>query len=122
MHTIQEHARGMFTFASVGEVKMDGEKISSTRIRELLQNGWVSKANSLLGRPLSVRGIVKEGDKRGRTIGYPTANMDVSNDALLPKVGVYAVTSCTKTKCMREWPVWGIIQHLQRTGRNRSLK
>ncbi|TMN23616.1 bifunctional riboflavin kinase/FAD synthetase [Lentibacillus cibarius] len=91
VHTIQNHSRGLFTFTAIDEVKMDNEKISSTRIRELLKNGQVDKANTLLGRPLTVRGIVKEGDKRGRTIGYPTANLDVSTDALLPRVGVYAV-------------------------------
>ncbi|RYG73837.1 riboflavin biosynthesis protein RibF [Lentibacillus lipolyticus] len=91
VHTIEEHARGLFTFTAIGEVKRDGEKVSSTRIRELLHHGLVHQVHSLLGRPLSIRGIVKEGDKRGRTIGYPTANLDVTKDALLPKVGVYAV-------------------------------
>ncbi|GAA0445122.1 bifunctional riboflavin kinase/FAD synthetase [Lentibacillus halophilus] len=91
VHTLQDHAQGSFTFTTVDEVKMSHEKISSTKIREWLRNGQITRANSQLGRPLSVRGIVKKGDMRGREIGYPTANLNVPADALLPKVGVYAV-------------------------------
>ncbi|WP_010530669.1 riboflavin biosynthesis protein RibF [Lentibacillus jeotgali] len=89
--TIQEHSRGLFDYTIIDQVQSGNQKISSTRVRELLKTGQVEKANDLLGRPLVVRGVVKEGDKRGRKIGYPTANLEVDSEALLPKIGVYAV-------------------------------
>lgn len=91
MQTIKEHSQDLFDYTVIDPVQSDDQKISSTRIRELLRSGQVEKANELLGRPLIVRGIVKEGDKRGREIGYPTANLDVDSDALLPKIGIFAV-------------------------------
>jgi riboflavin kinase / FMN adenylyltransferase len=68
-----------------------GGPISSTRIRRLLQDGYPERANSLLGRPWTIRGTVAHGDKRGRTIGFPTANMPLGRH-LEPARGVYAVT------------------------------
>ena len=65
--------------------------ISSTRIRRLLQDGYPERANALLGRPWTIRGIVAHGDKRGRTIGFPTANLPLGRH-LEPARGVYAVT------------------------------
>ncbi len=67
-----------------------GEEISSTRIRERLGEGRVEDASRLLGRPYSVRGEVVVGDKRGRTIGFPTANVEPSPDVIVPARGVYA--------------------------------
>lgn len=65
--------------------------ISSTRIRRLLQDGYPERANALLGRPWTIRGTVAHGDKRGRTIGFPTANISLGRH-LEPARGVYAVT------------------------------
>lgn len=65
--------------------------ISSSRIREALHEGDPQLAAQLLSRPFAIRGIVEHGDKRGRTIGYPTANLSVEN-YLRPRYGVYAVT------------------------------
>ena len=65
--------------------------ISSTRIRRLLQDGYPERANALLGRPWTIRGIVTHGDKQGRTIGFPTANLPLGRH-LEPARGVYAVT------------------------------
>lgn len=62
---------------------------SSSKIRELVLAGRVDAAATLLGRPYFLEGVVVEGDKRGRTIGVPTANLRVTRE-LLPKVGVYA--------------------------------
>jgi riboflavin kinase/FMN adenylyltransferase len=67
-----------------------GEVISSTRIRELVAEGEVRQAARLLGRPYLLRGEVVEGDKRGRTIGFPTANVLPDERALVPGRGVYA--------------------------------
>ena len=66
--------------------------ISSTRIRRLLQDGYPEQAAALLGRPWSIRGQVAHGDQRGRTIGYPTANVPLGRH-LEPARGVYAVTA-----------------------------
>ena len=66
--------------------------ISSTRIRRLLQDGYPERAAADLGRPWAVRGEVSHGDKRGRTIGFPTANVPLGRH-LEPTRGVYAVTA-----------------------------
>lgn len=67
-----------------------GEAISSTRIRDLLLDGEAREATRLLGRPYAFRGEVVVGDKRGRTIGFPTANVLPDTRALVPGRGVYA--------------------------------
>jgi riboflavin kinase/FMN adenylyltransferase len=66
------------------------EPISSNTIREALKAGDVAKAADYLGRPYRLSGEVILGQQRGRTIGFPTANMDVWSDQLLPDIGVYA--------------------------------
>ena len=66
------------------------ENISSSRVRELLQAGETERAAALLGRPPEVEGIVVRGDGRGRELGFPTANLDVPKDLLVPPDGVYA--------------------------------
>lgn len=67
-----------------------GEDISSTRIRRLVASGEVREAARLLGRPYFLRGEVVEGDRRGRKIGFPTANVLPDERALVPAHGVYA--------------------------------
>ncbi|HLZ59948.1 MAG TPA: bifunctional riboflavin kinase/FAD synthetase [Ktedonosporobacter sp.] len=64
-------------------------RISSTRIRSLVNEGSISEANELLGHPVIVSGIVQHGDQRGRTIGFPTANLRPDPHKLLPADGVY---------------------------------
>ena len=68
----------------------DGEPISSTRIRKLIVAGDVEKARELLGRPHRLDGIVVHGEKRGREIGYPTANLGDLEHQTIPADGVYA--------------------------------
>lgn len=68
-----------------------GEKISSTCIRKAVLEGHVKEAARLLGRPSASRGIVVHGDARGRTIGYPTANLAPIDRTYLPSDGVYVV-------------------------------
>jgi riboflavin kinase/FMN adenylyltransferase len=75
----------------VEAVSEGGEVVSSSRIRQALRDGDPQEAARLLTRPFAIRGIVEHGDKRGRTIGYPTANLGVEN-YLRPKYGIYAVT------------------------------
>lgn len=91
MSNIKEYAKERFTYEAVKKVEINDEKVSSTKIRELLSVGAVDKAASLLGRPFSYAGKVIDGDKRGRLIGYPTANLETEEKYLLPKEGVYAV-------------------------------
>lgn len=69
---------------------IDGEPVSSTRIREALQAGNCLKVSALLGHPYSLLGDVVHGDARGRTIGFPTANLQLEPYKLLPPFGVYA--------------------------------
>jgi riboflavin kinase/FMN adenylyltransferase len=81
-----------FTVTTVGPFYVDNEVVSSTKIRNALNNGYIIKANELLGRKYSFTGIVVGGDKRGRELGYPTANIKMSSqEKLLPAIGVYAV-------------------------------
>jgi riboflavin kinase/FMN adenylyltransferase len=67
-----------------------GQPVSSTRIRELLASGAVTDAAALLGRPHQVRGTVTEGDRRGRELGFPTANVALPASIAVPADGVYA--------------------------------
>ncbi|WP_074628000.1 bifunctional riboflavin kinase/FAD synthetase [Streptococcus gallolyticus] len=73
----------------VPEVQDNGEKISSTRIRQLIFDGNIKEVNRLLGYNFSTRGIVVHGDARGRTIGFPTANLASIDNVFLPGDGVY---------------------------------
>jgi riboflavin kinase/FMN adenylyltransferase len=72
---------------------IDGIHISSTKIRHALTEGNLSLANSYLGREYEVSGIVIDGDKLGRELGFPTANLKPSPNKLIPKDGVYAGTA-----------------------------
>lgn len=65
--------------------------IRSTRIRSALAAGEVHEASNLLGRPFALEGLVVEGDRRGRTLGFPTANLEVAPEMLVPPDGVYAI-------------------------------
>lgn len=73
------------------EERVDGERVSSSRIRALLRTGEVAAATRLLSRPYSLVGEVVEGDRRGRLLGFPTANLRLDVRKLLPANGVYAV-------------------------------
>ena len=75
----------------VPSVNFNGVKISSTRIRETVLAGNVAESNQLLGYSLSTSGIVVHGNARGRTIGYPTANLAPLDRVILPADGVYVV-------------------------------
>lgn len=79
-----------FAVGAVSKVLVDGAPVSASRVRELLRVGSVRGAAALLGRPFGLRGIVVEGDRRGRAIGFPTANLDISPVHVLPADGVYA--------------------------------
>jgi riboflavin kinase/FMN adenylyltransferase len=81
-----------FKVTPVDAVSIDSMIVSSTKIRNLLTAGDVKTANLFLGRFYSFSGRVVEGDKRGRELGFPTANIEPDNlDKLLPAIGIYAV-------------------------------
>ena len=85
-----------FDVEGLALVGMDGrpvrveEQVSSTAIRRALTEGRLEAANAMLGRPHELRGVVVEGDRRGRTWGFPTANVAVPSDMLLPEPGICA--------------------------------
>ncbi|HHV94606.1 MAG TPA: bifunctional riboflavin kinase/FAD synthetase [Firmicutes bacterium] len=89
---------GIESVVTVPPVLVGGEKVSSTRIRGLLQAGDVEAAARLLGHPYRLAGPVIRGEGRGRRLGFPTANIGIEETRLVPRDGVYAVT-------VREMPV-----------------
>jgi len=76
----------------VDEVKIRGQRISSSRIRQLLAEGRVNLVRRMLGRPYGVEGVIIRGNRRGHTIGFPTANLKPHN-RVIPKFGVYATAT-----------------------------
>jgi len=81
-----------FNVIKVEPLILDGNKISSTRIRKALNEGNIELANKMLGKRYEIRGKVVKGNQRGATIGFPTANIEVGNkDMLIPPRGVYFV-------------------------------
>lgn len=81
-----------FKVHAIAAHKKDRQPVSSTRIRVLISRGKFREAQKMLGRPVSVMGKVVRGDKRGQSLGYPTANIFVdSKELAVPPTGVYAV-------------------------------
>jgi riboflavin kinase/FMN adenylyltransferase len=90
-------ARHGFDLEVVDSVVVDGEAVSSSRIRRALAAGEVERATLGLGRPYSLSGVVLHGEGRGRGLGFATANVSVDQaDKLLPRDGVYAVRAATR--------------------------
>ena len=81
-----------FAVVALGEVRVDGQIVSSTAVRDAITSGDLVHARRLLGRPVSLLGTVVHGDGRGSGIGFPTANVEVNSEAF-PPLGVYAVTA-----------------------------
>lgn len=88
-----------FKVSPMVPVKGDESKIGSTGIRRLIASGDLALAERYLGRRISVQGVVSQGDGRGRTLGYPTANINV-NGVLLPPMGVYATLIHVSGRCL----------------------
>lgn len=91
MQNIDQFSRSMFSYTVVPKVERFGEKVSTTHIRERIMKGAVDEAAELLGRPYRITGEVVHGDERGRTLGFPTANVASKNSFVMPANGVYAV-------------------------------
>jgi riboflavin kinase/FMN adenylyltransferase len=83
-------AQDAFTTRVVDMVEMDGEIVSSTHIRGLVTAGEVDVAQRFLGAPFQMRGEIAHGDKRGRTLGFPTANLVPQPGLVVPGHGIYA--------------------------------
>lgn len=81
---------GLALVDAEGRAADDGDKASSTAIRHALVEGDLARAEAMLGRRYEVRGVVAHGDERGRDLGFPTANVSVPGDILLPADGIYA--------------------------------
>jgi riboflavin kinase / FMN adenylyltransferase len=93
-------ARLGFFADEVAEVRLRGARISSSKIRQLLADGKVNLARRMLGRPYGVEGQIIHGLQRGRTIGFPTANLHPHN-RVIPKFGVYATATLIEGKWRR---------------------
>ena len=88
---LQELGKRMgYTVEIIQPQIFSGEIISSSLIRKLLSDGDLARANQCLGRPYSLEGDVIHGEHRGNRLGFPTANLDIAGDRLLPAKGVYA--------------------------------
>ncbi len=95
-------ARRGFGVTVLDPVMREGEIYSSTRIREALRAGWPSEAAELLGHAWEIEGVVEKGDQRGRTIGFPTANVALG-EHLRPRFGVYAVRTLIAGDAEEKW-------------------
>jgi len=82
--------KNKFTVEKISSVSINGHRVSSSKIRQLLTNGDFKTAETFLGRPFSISGKVANGEKIGRTIGFPTANIGIKRK-LSPVLGVYSV-------------------------------
>ncbi|GEQ32722.1 riboflavin biosynthesis protein RibF [Marinilactibacillus psychrotolerans] len=91
MDNLNEYAKNRFDIFKVEKQDDSNQKISSSRIRQAILDGKLAKANELLGYLYETSGFVIHGDARGRTLGYPTANILSDPDVFMPKIGVYAV-------------------------------
>jgi riboflavin kinase/FMN adenylyltransferase len=97
-------AQEAFQTRVVELVEVEGEIVSSTHIRGLIVAGDVEGASHFLGSPYQFRGIVMHGDKRGRTLGYPTANLVPPNELCYPGHGIYACRAAVELD--GEWRWW----------------
>ncbi|WP_136604749.1 bifunctional riboflavin kinase/FAD synthetase [Paenibacillus dokdonensis] len=95
---LRELGNGKMNVEIIPPFEQEGEKVSSSTIRKALQTGELEEANRLLGHPYRLRGEVIDGDKRGRTIGFPTANLRIEDKFVVPAKGVYAVRSLVQGK------------------------
>jgi riboflavin kinase/FMN adenylyltransferase len=89
-----------FQVHGLAAVALDGQPVSSTRIREMIRAGDFDAASQMLGRPYAICGRVIEGDRLGRQLGFPTANLDVTN-LILPPNGVYSAVAKLPGKLYR---------------------
>lgn len=92
--------QGRMDVETVPPFLLEGEKVSSSGIRKYLHSGDLTLANAWFGRCYHLRGVVGHGEKRGRTIGFPTANIQLEDRYVIPAKGVYAVRVFYKDKTL----------------------
>lgn len=115
---LPEYAKGRFETITVPKEEDEGEKISSTRIRELMAQGNMEEVTNLLGYTYEIEGTVIHGDARGRLLGFPTANIKTKSTVRLPEEGVYV----SELKVGDTWyPAMGSIGHNDTFGAGREL-
>lgn len=90
MKKLPEYAHGKFETVTVPEQLINDQKIGSSAIKQFITEGKLAEANKFLGYTYQNQGEVIHGLQRGRTLGYPTANLSVDGDQVLPAIGVYA--------------------------------
>lgn len=95
-----------YTVRQIEALNLDGDIVSSSRIRFLLGAGQVDQAAELLGRNYSVQGEVVVGDKRGHQLGFPTANLSVWSKRAIPAAGVYVCRAKVQGK------TWGAVANI----------
>lgn len=118
MACLPNYSRERFEIVTVPKETLKGEKVSSTRIREALAVGHLEMVRELLGYTYQIEGMVVHGDARGRTLGYPTANVKVKSTTRLPKEGVYV----TEIKIGDQWyPSMGSIGRNDTFEKNRPV-
>lgn len=89
MANLSDYAQGRFSVETVPKMTLATGKVSSTRIRQAMGDGDIDAVNDLLGYTYRTTGLVVHGEARGRTIGYPTANVLAPEDEWLPGIGIY---------------------------------
>ncbi|MFH5810520.1 riboflavin biosynthesis protein RibF [Companilactobacillus sp. FL22-1] len=99
MKTLPDFAQGRFETVTVPEQLIDGKKIGSTSIKSFIESGQIDAANQFLGYRYQNQGVIIHGLQRGRQLGFPTANLEISGPQLVPKIGVYA----TRIKVAGHW-------------------
>ncbi|KXG75799.1 bifunctional riboflavin kinase/FAD synthetase [Thermotalea metallivorans] len=95
-----------YELMSIGAIKIEEEVISSTAIRKFIREGNMDKANLFLGRKFSLEGIVVKGKELGHKLGFPTANISIKENLVLPKPGVYY------TKCIIDHKIYYSITNV----------
>lgn len=107
-----------YNYVQIPPIKYENEVVSSTRIRGLLSKGDIEIANKLLYRPYSIEGIVKTGQKLGRTIGFPTINIGYPEQKIKLPFGVYSVTVEIDNSCYKGIMNFGIKPTIESVKKN----
>lgn len=99
IHTLRDMLSDSVEIIEIPEHLINDAHVSSTQIRQAIQDGMISKANTMLGRAFKIDGVVIHGNKLGRQIGFPTANIQLTEqNIILPPTGIYAVHVFVKDK------------------------
>ena len=114
--------KGAFKLMEISEHLIDNNTVSATNIRNAILEGNIEKANELLGYDFFFSGTVIHGDKLGRTLGYPTANIQVPEGKIIPGNGVYAVTATIDEEGMEYRGMMNIGTRPTLNGKDRRIE